>query len=61
MEKAEAEREADRILTALLQSGDSVLFEAARGPDGRIDTLRVARAATETRPELVALLMAGKI
>ncbi len=44
MTREQAKRLAIEIVTDLVRSGNREVFEAARGPDGRIDKVNLVRA-----------------
>lgn len=58
MTMAEALRQADETLEKLIASGDPVIMEAARGPDGKIDQEKLASAAMRARWRLAEKIMA---
>ncbi len=52
MDRTEALRLADEYLERLIASGDAAIFEAARGPDGTVDTSKIAAGAMRARERL---------
>jgi hypothetical protein len=61
MTREEALRQADETLEALIKSGDEAIFAEATGPDGRVDTMKVALAAMRARERLADKIMSGEI
>jgi hypothetical protein len=61
MTRDEALKQADDILEALLRSGNEKIFEACRGPDGRIDQTRLAKAAMRAREKIAAKILAEEM
>lgn len=61
MTRAEALRQADEVLEQLLRSGDEKLFEAARRPDGQVDTIKLAMAAASVREKIADKIQRGEM
>jgi uncharacterized protein YqhQ len=58
MTRQEALRQADSVIEQLLANGDEAIFNACRGPDGRIDQMKVVAAAMSAREKLADQYMA---
>ena len=61
MTREEALKQADIVLEELLRSGDEKLFEEARGPNGQIDTIKLAMAAASAREKIADKIQRGEM
>lgn len=52
MTRAEALKEADDALTALIASGDEAIFKEVTRPDGTVDQVKLVTAALRARERL---------
>ena len=58
MTREQALAEADKLLLSMIRSGDPAIMESARGPDGRVDQTKIARAAMSARERLADQILA---
>jgi hypothetical protein len=59
--RKEALEEAESLILKLMSSGDEEIFAAARGPDGRVDQLRLVSSCLRARERLADKIMSGEI
>ena len=59
--KDAAHDEAVKIIEDLLRSGDPALFEAARGPDGKVDKMKLATGCYSATLKVAAKIRDGEI
>jgi hypothetical protein len=61
MIKDAAHDEAVKIIEDLLKSGDQALFDAARGPDGKVDQMKLVSGCWRATLKVAAKIRAGEI